>query len=255
MSTQCFHACWHVHLIHIFHAQSAWLKTSSKPRSRKRECRRSRLTQVLYISFQGSLKGEATSPPPIASLQQLPALFQRFPSSVPPPHTPPFHLPANFQAFETLSVIATPSPLYRIRSKIEICQDPKNLRKKYSCRIWFHTTHNTTNYSWYLGQPPPNNPVLVEADLAILIPRPSKHVSLAKRYGAKIPRLPNQHSKRKHSLLIHLRQQHHLDLVKSTNLAKHYLVIYLCIRIYTYTSISIYLCMCLCVHFFMIFKI
>ena len=44
-------------------------------------------------------------PPPIASLQQLPALFQRFPSSVPPPHTPPFHLPANFQAFETLSVI------------------------------------------------------------------------------------------------------------------------------------------------------
>ena len=28
VSTQCFHACWHVHLIHIFHAHSAWLKTS-----------------------------------------------------------------------------------------------------------------------------------------------------------------------------------------------------------------------------------
>ena len=35
------------------------LKISSNPRSRKRECCRSRLTQVLYISFQGSLKGES----------------------------------------------------------------------------------------------------------------------------------------------------------------------------------------------------
>ena len=29
VSTQCFHACWHVYLIHISHAHSAWLKTSS----------------------------------------------------------------------------------------------------------------------------------------------------------------------------------------------------------------------------------
>ena len=36
VSTQCFHACWHVHLIHIFHAHLAWLKISSKPRSSKK---------------------------------------------------------------------------------------------------------------------------------------------------------------------------------------------------------------------------
>ena len=35
VSTQCFHACWHVHLIHIFHAHSAWLKISSKPRVKR----------------------------------------------------------------------------------------------------------------------------------------------------------------------------------------------------------------------------
>ena len=35
VSTQCFHACWHVYVIHIFHAHSAWLKTSNSSQPRK----------------------------------------------------------------------------------------------------------------------------------------------------------------------------------------------------------------------------
>ena len=57
VSTQCFHACWHVHLIHIFHAHSAWLKTS-------RILRRKQVLSLLldtgvYLGFQGSLKGDS----------------------------------------------------------------------------------------------------------------------------------------------------------------------------------------------------
>ena len=63
-STQCCHACWHVHLIHIFHAHSAWLKTSSKPRSTKRECSSHFLSAGVCIGFQGSLKGESYLTPP-----------------------------------------------------------------------------------------------------------------------------------------------------------------------------------------------
>ena len=59
VSTQCFHACWHVYLIHISHAHSAWLKTSSKPRSVKRECSSHFLSAGVCIGFQGSLKGES----------------------------------------------------------------------------------------------------------------------------------------------------------------------------------------------------
>ena len=36
VSSQCIHACWHVYLIHIFHAHSAWLKTSSNLRVYKK---------------------------------------------------------------------------------------------------------------------------------------------------------------------------------------------------------------------------
>ena len=36
VSWQCIHACWHVLLIHIFHAHSAWLKTSSNSACTKR---------------------------------------------------------------------------------------------------------------------------------------------------------------------------------------------------------------------------
>ena len=60
VSTQCFHACWHVshdHIIHIFHAHSAWLKTS-------RTCVYKRsvvaaLDSGVSLGFQGSLKGES----------------------------------------------------------------------------------------------------------------------------------------------------------------------------------------------------
>ena len=64
VSTQCFHACWHVYLIHISHAHSAWLKTSSKPRSVKRECSSHFLSAGVCIGFQGSLKGESYLTPP-----------------------------------------------------------------------------------------------------------------------------------------------------------------------------------------------
>ena len=58
VSTQCFHACWHVHLNHIFHAHSAWLKTSSNSACTKGVQSLS-LASGVYLGFQGSLKGES----------------------------------------------------------------------------------------------------------------------------------------------------------------------------------------------------
>jgi len=62
VSTQYFHACWHVHLIHIFHAHLAWLKISSKPRVK--ECSSHFLSAGVCIGFQGSLKRESYLTPP-----------------------------------------------------------------------------------------------------------------------------------------------------------------------------------------------
>ena len=73
VSTQCFHACWHVYLIHISHAHSAWLKTSSKPRSVKRECSSHFLSAGVCIGFQGSLKGESYLTPPTPPAPRTPA--------------------------------------------------------------------------------------------------------------------------------------------------------------------------------------
>ena len=50
VSTQCCHACWHVHLIHIFHAHSAWLKTSRI--LRRKEVQSLTLTQV-FVHIPG----------------------------------------------------------------------------------------------------------------------------------------------------------------------------------------------------------
>ena len=70
---------------------------------------------LLQIRFWFSHAVYPPHPPPIASLQQLPALFQRFPSSVPPPPhppTPPPHppfsptgkLPSVWNAFRNLQM-------------------------------------------------------------------------------------------------------------------------------------------------------
>ena len=61
VSTQCFHACWHVHLIHLFHAHSAWIKISSKPRV-KRSAVAPAWHRFRSVS-RAFLKGKATSPP------------------------------------------------------------------------------------------------------------------------------------------------------------------------------------------------
>ena len=60
VSTQCFHACWHVshdHIIHIFHAHSAWLKTSRTCVYKKSVV--AALDSGVSLGFQGSLKGES----------------------------------------------------------------------------------------------------------------------------------------------------------------------------------------------------
>ena len=72
VSTQCFHACWHVshdHIIHIFHAHSAWLKTSSKPRIKR--VQQPLLVRRCSLSFPGlPQRGKLPHPTP------------------PPPHPP-----------------------------------------------------------------------------------------------------------------------------------------------------------------------
>ena len=65
VSTQCFHACWHVshdHIIHIFHAHSAWLKTSRTCVYKKSVV--AALDSGVSLGFQGSLKGESYLTPP-----------------------------------------------------------------------------------------------------------------------------------------------------------------------------------------------
>ena len=62
VSTQCCHACWHVYIIHIFHAHSAWLKTSRILR-RKRSAVAHAWLRCLYIIQGSPNKGIATSPP------------------------------------------------------------------------------------------------------------------------------------------------------------------------------------------------
>ena len=75
VSTQCFHACWHVshdHIIHIFHAHSAWLKTSRTCVYKKSVV--AALDSGVSLGFQGSLKGESyLTPlsPPLAPLSPL----------------------------------------------------------------------------------------------------------------------------------------------------------------------------------------
>ena len=56
VSTQCFHACWHVHWIH-FHCATPWLKTTAYLR-RKRECSlRWLTTSVTVVSRAPSIRG------------------------------------------------------------------------------------------------------------------------------------------------------------------------------------------------------
>ena len=125
VSTQCFHACWHDHIIHIFHAHSAWLKTSIALQI-KSVVRCCLSTGVVNSNSRAPLKGKATSPPfvppvptpvptpvpftppaPLCSLcshplfplrpPPFPPLFPMFPTPVPftPSPLPPFvpHVP------------------------------------------------------------------------------------------------------------------------------------------------------------------
>ena len=99
VSTQCFHACWHVYLIHISHAHSAWLKTSSKPRSVKRECSSHFLSAGVCIGFQGSLKGESYLTPP------HPTPLHSIPPHPTPPHSTPLHsTPLHFTSLHFTSL-------------------------------------------------------------------------------------------------------------------------------------------------------
>ena len=54
--------CWHVHIIHIFHAHSAWLKTSRILR-REKSVVAAAWHRCCVYSSRAPLKGKATSPP------------------------------------------------------------------------------------------------------------------------------------------------------------------------------------------------
>ena len=66
VSTQCTYACWHVshdHIIHLYHAHSAWLKTSSNSACTKRCCR-SLLATGVRLGFPGlPQRGKLPHPP------------------------------------------------------------------------------------------------------------------------------------------------------------------------------------------------